>query len=65
MPLPYTGVFVTIGWWLDTLGAPELEVVLLVAWHLKNSGCRPVKGGLPCKGGLLTELPREIQRVRR
>ena len=36
--LPYTGVFTQIGWWLDSLGAPELATVLLGAWCLKNSG---------------------------
>ena len=40
-----------------------MEVVLLVAWWLKDSACRPVKERLPCKGDILTGLPREIQRV--
>ena len=41
------------------MGAPESEVVLLGAWRLKNSGCRPVKKRLPRKGDRLSQLPRE------
>ena len=59
MPLPYTGVFADIGRKLAGLGAPELEVVLLMAWRLKDSACRPVKERLPCKGDRLSRLPRE------
>ena len=36
-----------------------MEAVLLEAWRLKNSACRPVKERLPGKGDRLLQLPRE------
>ncbi len=48
---------------VDKRQALTTRVSNLVAWQLTDSACRAGKGVGSAKGGVLTGLPREIQRV--